>query len=104
MEESDCSTKITLFPYFFSSFLQAELTMCNRNHHTCRSFKLACFEGEKDGRRGVYEIRFTTGLAEAVFLCYRAAPGADRLAGWLIVHGGCAPESPVEADRAHRHP
>ncbi len=104
MEESDCSTKLAPFPYFFSSFLQAELTMCNRNHHTCRSFKLACFEGEKDGRSGVCEIRSTTGLAEEVFLCYGADRGADRLAGWLIVPGGSAPESQVEADTAHRHP
>ena len=55
--------------------------MCSGNGHTNSSFKLAWFEGEKNGRRGVYEIRFTTGLAEEVFLYYSAGQGAHRLAG-----------------------
>jgi len=54
--------------------------MWSRNARIDRSFKLACFEGEKDGRRGVYEIRFTTGLVEEVFVYYRVSRGAHRLA------------------------
>jgi len=93
-------------PYFltFSPLFYGMETMCRRNHHTNRSFKLAWFEGEKDGRSKVCEILFTRGWAEVVFLCYRADRGADRLAGWLIVPGGSAPESQVAKDKAHRHP
>jgi len=56
-----------------------ELKMCSRNHHTNRSFMLAWFEGEENGRREVYEIRFTTDLSEEV--SYQASRGAHRLAG-----------------------
>jgi len=104
MEESDCSTKLALFPRFFSSFLQAELTMCNRNHHTNGSLKLACFDAAKDGRSGIYELRSTTGWTEAVFVYYRAARGVDKPVGWLIDPEGFAPKSPVAGDRAHKHP
>jgi len=54
--------------------------MWSRNGHTNSSFKLACFDAEKDGRSGVYELRFTTGLAEVVFAYCRADRGAYRLA------------------------
>ncbi len=67
------------FLTFSPLFYEMELKMCSRNHHTNRSFKLACFEAEKDGRSGVYEIRFTTGLSEEV--SYQASRGAHRLAG-----------------------
>ncbi len=79
-EESNCDVINALFSHFFSSFLQVELTMWSRNARIDRSFKLACFDAEKDGRMGVYEIRFTTGLAEVVFAYYRADRGAYRLA------------------------
>jgi hypothetical protein len=71
-------------PYFltFSSlFYGMELTMCSRNGHSNRRFKLACFEGGNDGRSEVYEIRFTTGLAEAAFPYYREALGVDMPMG-----------------------
>jgi len=54
--------------------------MCSRIDQNKGSFKLACFEVEKDGRSGVYELRFTTGLAEVVFAYCRADRGAYRLA------------------------
>jgi len=47
---------------------------------------------------------FTTGLAEAVFVYYRAGRGADKPVGWLIYPEGFAPESPVAGDRAHKRP
>ena len=70
-------------PYFLTFpllFYGMELTMCSRIDQNKGSFKLACFEVEKDGRSGVYELRFTTGLAEVVFAYYRADRGAYRLA------------------------
>jgi len=54
--------------------------MCSRIDQNKGSFKLACFEVEKDGGSGVYELRFTTGLAEVVFVYCRADRGAYRLA------------------------
>jgi len=98
---------VTNLPYFLTFsplFYRMKLTMCSRNHHTNGSLKLACFDAAKDGRSGVYELRSTTGLAEAVFVYYRAARGVDKPVGWLIYHEGSAPESPVAGDRAHKHP
>ena len=94
-------------PYFLTFsplFYGMELTMWSRNAPIDRSFKLACFDAEKDGRSGVYELRFTTGLAEEVSVYYRVSRGARRLAGWPIGRGGFAPESPVAADKVRRHP
>ena len=47
---------------------------------------------------------FATGWVGLVFPYCRASPGAGKLAGWLTCLSGCAPESPVEVDMAHRHP
>jgi len=94
-------------PYFLTFshlFYGMELTMCGRNGHSNRSFKLACFDAAKDGRSGVYELRFTIGLAEGVFPCYRVVQGADRLVGWLLDREGFYPKSPVAEDKARRHP
>ena len=92
------------FLAFSLLFYGMELMMFSRNDHTNMSLKLACFEAEKDGRSEVYEIRFTTGLAEAVFVYYRADRGAHRRAGWLTCLSGFAPEIPVARGKVHRHP
>jgi hypothetical protein len=55
---------LTLSPFFCG----IELTMCSRNAHINRSFKLACFEEEKDGKSKVYEIRLPQGWLRGLLL------------------------------------